>query len=97
METKLFEMTIPAKLQSYMACGIPVIAAASGESKRVIEEAGCGICTPSGNAQMLADSVSQMMQLPKESWKNMGKNARDYFEKNFEKQKLMDEIESYFE
>ena len=96
METKLFEMTIPAKLQSYMACGIPVIAAASGESKRVIEEASCGICTPSGNEKMLADSIITMMRLPKGTLKSMGENARSYFVRNFEKQKLMDEIESYF-
>lgn len=96
METKLFEMTIPAKLQSYMACGIPVIAAASGESKRVIEEAGCGICSPSGDAQALAESVKGMMERSKEELDLMGTRARAYFEAHFEKQKLMDEIQQYF-
>lgn len=96
METKLFEMTIPAKLQSYMACGIPVIAAASGESKRVIEEAGCGICSPSGDAQALAESVKGMMERSQEELALMGTRARVYFEAHFEKQKLMDEIQQYF-
>ncbi len=96
METKLFEMTIPAKLQSYMACGMPVIAAASGESRRVIGEADCGICSPSGNADALAESIVKMMECSEEERKNMGANARDYFENHFEKQKLMDEIETYF-
>ena len=53
-------MTIPAKLQSYMACGMPVIAAASGESKRVIEEAECGICSPSGDEEALAESIEKI-------------------------------------
>lgn len=97
METKLFEMTIPAKLQSYMACGMPVLAAASGESKRVIKEADCGICSPSGNADALAASITKMMQLSTNDLNKMGKNARDYFEENFEKQKLMDKIQMYFE
>ena len=97
MVTKLFEMTIPAKLQSYMACGIPVIAAASGESKRVIEEAKCGVCSPSGDANALAESITYMMQLTKEEKQMMGKNAREYFERNFEKQKLMNQIEKYFD
>lgn len=96
METKLFEMTIPAKLQSYMACGMPVIAAASGESRRVIEEADCGFCTPSGDEKALAQSVANMLECPQEERKRMGTNARAYFEKHFEKQKLMDEIEKYF-
>ena len=90
-------MTIPAKLQSYMACGIPVIAAASGESKRVIEEAKCGVCSPSGDAKALAASITYMMQLTKEEKQMMGKNAREYFERNFEKQKLMNQIEKYFD
>lgn len=97
METKLFEMTIPAKLQSYMACGMPVIAAAGGESKRVIEAAACGMCTPCGNAEELAQVMIQMLTMPKEKLQEMGAHSRAYFEKYFEKQKLMDEIEIYFE
>src|SRR5699024_7944686 len=34
-ESPLFAMTIPAKLQSYMACGIPVIASADGETNQI--------------------------------------------------------------
>lgn len=97
METKLFEMTIPAKLQSYMACGMPVIAAASGESERVIKEADCGICCPSGNADALAEAIRKMMEYPPKKRQLMGSNARAYFEKNFEKQKLMNQIEKYFQ
>ena len=96
METKLFEMTIPAKLQSYMACGMPVLAAAGGESKRVIEEAACGLCTPSGDANALAESIIRMMQLSENKLQEMKSNSRNYFEKNFEKQKLMDQMDQYF-
>ena len=96
METKLFEMTIPAKLQSYMACGMPVLAAAGGESKRVIEEAACGLCTPSGDANALAESIIRMMQLSANKLQEMKSNSRNYFEENFEKQKLMDQIDQYF-
>ena len=38
-DDELWKMTIPAKLQSYMACGMPIIAVADGETKRIIEEA----------------------------------------------------------
>lgn len=96
METKLFEMTIPAKLQSYMACGMPVIAAAGGESKRVIEEAECGVCSPCGDAEALAESIIKMMQLSEEKLQEMQSNSREYFERYFEKQKLMDQMDQYF-
>lgn len=89
-KTPLWEMTIPAKLQSYMACSKPIIASASGETKRVIEEAQCGICCEIGNADALADGVRKLMQTDLEI---MGKNARSYFMSHFEKKKLMDEMD----
>ena len=97
METRLFEMTIPAKLQSYMACGMPVIAAASGESKRVITEASCGVCSPSGDANALAESIQKMMECSREELQKMSENARCYFETHFDKEKLLDEMEQYFQ
>ena len=77
-------------------CGMPVIAAASGESKRVIEEAECGICSPSGDEEALAESIEKMMQCTKEEINKMKQNARKYFEDHFDKKKLLDEIDQYF-
>ena len=53
MDNPLFEKTIPAKLQSYMACGMPILALASGETKRIIGEAKCGICCDLGDESQL--------------------------------------------
>ena len=95
METKLFEMTIPAKLQSYMACGMPVIAAAAGETKRVIEEAKCGISSPSGDEDALAKAIAKLINCSEEQLKIMENNSRKYFVKHFEKKKLMDQMDDY--
>lgn len=91
-KTPLWENTIPAKLQSYMACGKAIIASASGETKRVIDEAECGICTEIGNAEALADGIKKAIKL---DTKVMGQNARKYFEKHFDKEMLMDEMDTY--
>ena len=91
--TALWGNTIPAKLQSYMACGKPIIASASGETKKIIEEAQCGICTDIGNAEALAEGINKMMKLDN---KLMGKNSREYFERYFDKKMLMDEMDQYF-
>lgn len=93
--TRLFEMTIPAKLQSYMACGMPIIASASGETKRIIEEAKCGICCLTGNADSLAEGITEMMK-GRLDLEDMGKNARRYFESHFERTVIMDYFEKYF-
>ena len=92
-KTPLWENTIPAKLQSYMACGKAIIASASGETERVISEAGCGVCCEIGSADALADGIKSMM---KADGKAMGEKARQYFNTHFDKQTLMDEMDDYF-
>ncbi len=91
-KTPLWEMTIPAKLQSYMACGKPIIASASGETKRIIEESQCGICTEIGDAEALAEGIRKIMSM---DIIGMGKNSRSYFESHFVKKMLMDEMDQY--
>ena len=91
-KTPLWEKTIPAKIQSYMACGKAIIASASGETKRIIEEADCGICCELGNAEALAHGIRKIID---EDIKIKGDNARRYFETHFAKEMLMDEMDSY--
>ena len=93
-KTPLYEKTIPAKLQSYMACGKAIIASALGETRRVIEEAGCGVCTEIGNPEALAVGIREIMTADSTE---MGQKARDYFEEHFDKKKPMDEMDEHFE
>lgn len=89
-KTPLWEMTIPAKLQSYMACGKAIVASASGETRRVIEESECGICCEIGDAEALASGIKRMMTSDRSV---MGINARAYFEEHFSKSMLMNEMD----
>ena len=87
MDNPLFAKTIPAKLQSYMACGMPIIASATGETERIIREAGCGVCSQIGDADKLAENIVSLMNTDTAS---MGVKSRAYFVEHFDKTKLMD-------
>lgn len=89
----LWEMTIPAKLQSYMSCGKAIIASASGETKRIIEEANCGICAKIGDEEELAEGIKRLKELDMEG---IGRESRKYFEKNFDKSFLMNQMDKFF-
>ena len=91
-KTPLWENTIPAKLQSYMACGKAIVASASGETKRVIIEAECGICTDIGDSKALAAGIKELII---KDCKAMGTKARVYFESHFNKKMLMDKMDIY--
>lgn len=89
----LFEKTIPAKLQSYMACGMPILAAACGETQKLIEESGCGICCNLGDEKALVQGIKTLISSDLEE---MSVNARKYFDNNFRKDQLMDEMDEHF-
>lgn len=89
----LYSMTIPAKLQSYMACGIPIFASACGETQRVIEEAGCGFVSGIGNSDELAEAIMKFYAVTDEQRNKMRHNAIIHGEIHFDKTKLFDRIE----
>ena len=89
----LWQKTIPSKLQSYMACGKPIIASASGETERIINESKCGICAEIGNPEALAEGIRKMMTLDN---KQMGENSRSYFETHFDKKMIIDQMDQFF-
>ena len=91
----LFQMTIPAKLQSYLACGIPVIAAAAGETERIINESGAGIVSRIGDAEDLAKKIKIIMECSKEECCNMRENALNHYRKEFDQTKLLDIMDEY--
>jgi glycosyltransferase involved in cell wall biosynthesis len=95
-DSQLFAMTIPAKLQSYMACGIPVIASADGETNKIINEANAGECSPAGDFEKLADIIIKMSLKSQEQLKQLGINAKVYYDKNFNKKELLNRIDEYF-
>ncbi len=94
-DDELFAKTIPAKLQSYMACAMPIIASARGETARIIKEADCGMCSDIGDAEELAVSIIAMSHMPKERLEQLGTNAHMYNLEHFNKKKLMDEMDRY--
>jgi len=60
----VFAMTIPGKVQTYLATGLPLIGMLDGEGARVIEEAGAGFVCPSGDGRALANRVARLAELP---------------------------------
>lgn len=82
--------TLPAKVQSYMAAGKPIIGAIDGETALVIQSAKCGLCGNAGDVQELVSNVQKFIDLDKV---NFSQNARKYYDEHFEKKLFMDKLE----
>lgn len=95
-DSPIFKLTIPAKVQTYMACGKPIIAAASGEIKNIINGSKSGECVDPEDYKKLSELILKISQYPKEKLIEMGNNAREYYLKNFNKKFLLDEMDQFF-
>jgi len=96
-DSPLFAMTIPAKLQSYLACGIPIIASANGETAHIIKEAKAGVCAPAGDAEKLAEIIIELSSKSGEELKKIGNNTKEYCDRNFNREELLNEMDKYFD
>lgn len=90
----IFAMTIPGKVQSYLAAGKPVIAMLDGEGRKVIAESNAGINVDCGDASGLADAVRRMMAMDRGELAMMGSAALHYSQLTFDRNALIDRIEN---
>jgi colanic acid biosynthesis glycosyl transferase WcaI len=91
----IFALTIPTKLQAYLACGKPVIAGMDGEAPRIIAEARAGVTAPAGDPEALAAAVLQLMRMPAAERQAMGARALAYSRDNFAHERLLEALVAY--
>jgi len=83
-----FRMTVPSKVQAYLAAGRPLVAALDGEGARVVEEAGAGLCVPAQDAAALASAIERLADAPAPVLDAMGRRGRAYYLEHFEPERL---------
>ena len=91
----IFTLTIPSKIQSYLACGRPIVAALDGEGARVVQESGAGLAVGAGDAAALAEAVLTLSRMPGQARAEMAGRARAYFEAHFAAGKLLPQLEDW--
>ena len=91
----IFSLTIPSKVQSYLACGKPIIAGLEGEGAKIIEESGAGITCSAENPKALSSAILKMYNMSEKDREVMGQKGRSYFEINFEREMLLDRLDGW--
>ena len=91
VDNEVVNSTLPAKVQSYMIAGKPIIGSISGEVSDVIKDAKCGLCCKSLDYKGLAKIILEASKSDKiNEW---SKNAYNYYLEHFEKEKCLDDLE----
>lgn len=93
----IFELTIPSKIQAYLAVGKPIIACLNGEGARLINEAKAGVAAQAEDDEALAQAIVGLYQMPESERDQMGVNGRAYFKQHFNEEMLTAELIKHFE
>lgn len=67
----------PVKLFDYMACGRPVVASDIAVVREITADAGCAILHPPENAEILAHTITSLLDQPKKML-TLGERGRSY-------------------
>ncbi len=89
----VFSKTIPAKTQSYMAFGKPILTNADGEVSRIIDESNSGLTSNSGNHLLLADNILKLSKISDKEIETMVNNCKKYYKDNFDRKKILNDLE----
>jgi len=90
-DDSLVGLTMPSKLQGYMAAGKAIIGAINGAAQEVICESKCGVCVNASDSDALAEAMKDFIQNP-DKFKECGENARSYFKSHFTKEIFMKKL-----
>lgn len=84
-------ITLPGKVQSYMAAGRAVLGSIGGETAAVIRDAGCGLCVPPEQPEALAAAVRQLLDDPA-GLVRYAQQSRAYYLNCFRKEAFMERL-----
>lgn len=89
----LVNLTLPGKVQSYMAFGKAIIGSINGETQKLINEAKCGLCCDAEDYESLAKIVEQFISLDLSEKQTMAENSKAYYKNNFTKDTHINHLE----
>lgn len=96
-DTEILRITLPAKVQSYMASGKPILGAISGAGMEVITDSKCGIVCEAEDFNNLYKNVIRLYNMKEEERSILGNNGKYYFSNNFEREMLLNRLNEYLD
>lgn len=95
-KSPVFALTIPAKVQAYMASAKIILGMFDGEGQQLINDSKCGFAVDAGDFNFLYQKALQIKSLSIEQRQEMEQNSKNFYDQNFSKTQLFDFLETDF-
>ena len=92
LNKKVFNMTIPGKIQFYLSSGIPIIGMICGSGAEVIKKSKGGFVCDSGDYLSLSKIIQNTILLDKKDLQKIGLKGKEYADKEFSKPILIKKL-----
>tara|TARA_R110002124_G_scaffold281009_1_gene454966 strand:- start:96 stop:1307 length:1212 start_codon:yes stop_codon:yes gene_type:complete len=93
----IFSLTVPAKIQAYMASSKIIVGMLNGEGNILINKSKCGYAVAAADAKLLADKCVELSKLSDEAKLQMEKNSYNCYLEHFTKEKLFLKLDKIFQ
>lgn len=77
----LFDITLPSKVQSTLAMGLPLIASAGTDAREVVDASGAGWTAPAGDVEALASAMASARDAGRDERARRGAAGRAWYER----------------
>lgn len=76
----LFKITIPSKIQAYMAAGRPILMAIQGDAANLVEKSKAGLACLPEDAPSIAAAIERFCSMSRQELDEMGERGRKFYE-----------------
>jgi len=92
----IFRLTVPAKIQAYMASSKLIVGMLDGEGQKLVNESNSGLIVNAGDVDGLVESIEKLIQLSVEERTRMENSSLEYYTIHFSKENLFNQLENIF-
>jgi len=92
----IFNLTVPQKVQFYMAQGKPLLAMLNGDGADLIKNADCGIVVNANDKNAYVSAVMFLFSLSSARLRELGNNGKSYYERYFQKSQRLEQLKEIF-
>jgi colanic acid biosynthesis glycosyl transferase WcaI len=78
----LFAITVPSKVQAYLAIGRPILAGLAGEAAQLLTDSEAARVAPPGNPAALAEAIAGLADTSAEARAQMGRAGHRYYQRH---------------
>lgn len=88
-KAEFLDLTVPAKISSYMALARPILCCLSGAAAAAVNNADCGFCSEPEDALSLYNNLIKLKKLTRSELKRLSLNAKKYHLNNFSREYVL--------